>query len=186
MMQDDKTGKLFTEFPPVSTPEWEQVIQKDLKGADYAKKLIWTSPAGIQVKPYYRSEDLDQLVNSEFNPMKFSFDRSNPGQGNSWLIRQDIRVADPLQAGERALYLISMGVQAIGFLFEEPLTAEEVSQLLKDLPLEEVEFSFEGSEPAQILAVLREMAASGKVDPLKIKGSCEWDMLGDFSLYGSF
>ena len=32
---------LLQEFPPVSTQSWEEVIRKDLKGADYAKKLIW-------------------------------------------------------------------------------------------------------------------------------------------------
>ena len=29
--------KLFTEFPPVSTEQWDAVIIKDLKGADYEK-----------------------------------------------------------------------------------------------------------------------------------------------------
>ena len=33
--------KLFEEFPGVSTEQWEAVIQKDLKGADYNKKLVW-------------------------------------------------------------------------------------------------------------------------------------------------
>lgn len=30
--------KLFTDFPPVSTEEWMEVITKDLKGADFQKK----------------------------------------------------------------------------------------------------------------------------------------------------
>lgn len=29
--------KLFTEFPPVTTEQWEEVLNKDLKGADYEK-----------------------------------------------------------------------------------------------------------------------------------------------------
>ena len=32
--------KLFQQFPEVSTQKWEAVIMKDLKGADYTKKLI--------------------------------------------------------------------------------------------------------------------------------------------------
>jgi len=32
--------RLFSDFPPVTTREWEDVIQKDLKGADYEKKLV--------------------------------------------------------------------------------------------------------------------------------------------------
>ena len=29
-----KRKRLFEEFPPVSTEQWEAVIEKDLKGAD--------------------------------------------------------------------------------------------------------------------------------------------------------
>jgi methylmalonyl-CoA mutase len=49
---------MWEEFPPISTEEWEAAIRKDLKGADYAKKLIWQTEEGIAVKPYYRREDL--------------------------------------------------------------------------------------------------------------------------------
>ena len=34
-------NKLFNEFPEVTTEQWEKVIEKDLKGADYNKKLIF-------------------------------------------------------------------------------------------------------------------------------------------------
>ncbi|MFA5815631.1 MAG: methylmalonyl-CoA mutase family protein [Bacteroidales bacterium] len=186
MIQDDNMRKLFTEFPPISTPEWEQAILKDLKGADYAKKLIWTSPEGIPVRPYYRAEDLDKLKSSEFNPMEFGFIKAKEGKSNVWLIRQDIEVTDYDQAKDKALYLLTRGVESIGFKMAESHIVEEVREFLKDLPLEEAEFSFEGFVPMQILAVLNEMADSGKLDPEKVHGSCQWDMLGDFSLYGSF
>lgn len=186
MLQDEKMRKLFTEFPPISTPEWEQAILKDLKGADYAKKLIWNSPEGIPVRPYYRSEDLDKLNSSEFNPMEFGFTKATEGKSNAWLIRQDIEVTDYDQAKDKALYLLTRGVESIGFKIEEPHTIEEVREFLKDFPLGEAEFSFEGFVPMQILAVLNEMADSGKLDPEKVHGSCQWDMLGDFSLHGSF
>jgi methylmalonyl-CoA mutase len=186
MMKDDESRKLFNEFPPISTQEWEQVIQKDLKGADYAKKLIWKSPEGIPVKPYYRSEDLDKLKSSEFNPMDFGFVKATDGRANSWLIRQDIEITDFDQAREKALWFISRGVQSIGFNIEEPHTIEEVRDFLKDLPLNSAEFNFEGFEPSVLLEVLHEMADNGDLNPEKIQGSCQWDMLGGFSLYGSF
>ena len=37
---DPNKDKLFSEFPPVTTAEWEARILEDLKGADYQKKLI--------------------------------------------------------------------------------------------------------------------------------------------------
>ena len=45
------------EFPPTSTAEWEAQIAKDLKGADYEKRLVWKTDEGIAVRPYYRAED---------------------------------------------------------------------------------------------------------------------------------
>lgn len=45
--------KLFTEFPNVSDSEWEKQILSDLKGADYAEKMIWKTAEGFDVKPYY-------------------------------------------------------------------------------------------------------------------------------------
>ncbi len=47
---------LAQEFPPVPTAAWEAAIAKDLKGADYEKKLVWRTEEGMAVRPYYRSE----------------------------------------------------------------------------------------------------------------------------------
>lgn len=54
--------RLLDDFPPVPTEEWEAAIRADLKGADYEKKLIWKTPEGIAVRPYYRREDLPQTA----------------------------------------------------------------------------------------------------------------------------
>ena len=59
---DARTGteilNLGQDFPPVATAAWEAVIRKDLKGADYEKKLVWRSDEGVMVRPYYRSENI--------------------------------------------------------------------------------------------------------------------------------
>jgi methylmalonyl-CoA mutase len=52
-----KTLDLAAEFPPVATADWEKTIVEDLKGADYAKKLIWKAE-GLDIRPYHRKEDL--------------------------------------------------------------------------------------------------------------------------------
>ena len=46
-----ETLKPGAEFPPVSTAEWEAQIAKDLKGADYEKRLVWRTDEGIAVRP---------------------------------------------------------------------------------------------------------------------------------------
>jgi methylmalonyl-CoA mutase len=53
--------RLGEEFPPVPTAAWEALILKDLKGADYEKKLVWRTEEGLALRPYYRKEDLSGL-----------------------------------------------------------------------------------------------------------------------------
>lgn len=52
----DISRQLAATFPPVTTAEWEAQIRRDLKGADYEKRLVWTTDEGIAVRPYYRAE----------------------------------------------------------------------------------------------------------------------------------
>ena len=48
----EKNIKLFADFPPVSTEEWEAKINADLKGKDYERALVWRTNEGFNVKPY--------------------------------------------------------------------------------------------------------------------------------------
>lgn len=43
----------FSEFNPFDDKLWKQQIQFDLKGKDYNQELIWESPEGIPVQPFY-------------------------------------------------------------------------------------------------------------------------------------
>ncbi len=70
-----KISSFLVNFAPVSTENWEAIIEKDLKGADYDRKLIWRTTEGFPVKPYYRSEDLANLGHLETIPGVFPFTR---------------------------------------------------------------------------------------------------------------
>ena len=78
---------LGQDFPPVPTSEWEAAIQKDLKGADYEKKLVWRTDEGVPVRPYYRRENLAGLDEQlRAAPGQFPFVR---GSGKPWQTRQE-------------------------------------------------------------------------------------------------
>lgn len=47
----------FHVFPDVSSKLWKQKIQFELQGDDYNQNLIWKSPEGIDVKPFYHPDD---------------------------------------------------------------------------------------------------------------------------------
>lgn len=112
---------LSAEFPPVSTTEWEAVIQKDLKGADYQKKLVWQPESGIAVQPYYRKAALEPLGElADLAPGQFPYTR-----GDGQLAEEAQNFIPPADA-IRADFLHEAGataVEELGFSLAEAIEA---------------------------------------------------------------
>src|SRR6516225_6723459 len=106
--------KLLAEFPPISTAEWEAAIGRDLKGADYDKKLIWHTAGGMAVRPYYRAEDTFDFEWSRTAPGTFPFLRGN-SEDSDWRIRESIDNANPLEANRAARAAVAAGAEEISF-----------------------------------------------------------------------
>ncbi len=109
-----ETEHLLEEFPPVSTAEWEAAIARDLKGADYEKRLIWRTEEGLAVKPYYRAEDLKDLACMDAAPGEFPFRRGARATGD-WRIREEIDAADAEEANRVACAAVAAGAEGIAF-----------------------------------------------------------------------
>ncbi|MDR3189445.1 MAG: acyl-CoA mutase large subunit family protein, partial [Prevotellaceae bacterium] len=172
--------KLFTEFPPVSTEQWEEVITKDLKGADYNKKLVWKTAEGVAVRPYYRAEDLQSVKHVGVDVGAFPYVRGAKGN-NSWLVRQTYCACTNREnANAQALDGLMKGVNSVGFCFEGKLNDADLEILLKGIFLDAVEVNFvgctcSGTGLTQKLtayakkagAKLDEVSASIDADPLR-------------------
>lgn len=52
---------LFENFPSVSSKQWKQKIQFDLKGVDYNETLVTNTNEGIRIKPFYHSDNFKLL-----------------------------------------------------------------------------------------------------------------------------
>ncbi len=111
---------LFQEFEEVSAKQWKQKIQFDLKGADYNEKLIYHSPDGIDVKPFYTSEDVRENI-------------TTPSPKN-WNICERIYVISAEKSNQRAKEVLEKGAESLWFI----IPSEEISpeMLLKGLDLE--------------------------------------------------
>lgn len=94
---------LFSEFEAVSAKAWKQKIQYELKGADYNEKLVWESPDGIKVKPFYNREDLKGL------------DIVDTTDLSTWKIAEAIFVADVSKSNKKALQVLDLGAESIFF-----------------------------------------------------------------------
>ena len=147
--------KLFAEFPPVTTEQWEEAIIKDLKGADYDKKLVWKTIEGFNVRPYYRAENLADIKFMDTQPGQFPFVRGTKNS-NEWLIRQDFCACESLEeANKLALDALMKGANSIGFqLGRKCLDEKEMAVLLKDICLKAIEVNFCGCCPGKTHGVI--------------------------------
>ena len=115
-----KTSNLFEAFPPVSAKEWKQKIQYDLKGLEYNEALLWESPEGIKVKPFYHTDDgaPDYTVN----------------KNEGWNIGQHVYAGNSAEANKKAQKFIQQGAESLAFAIPSEATAP--SQLFQGLTLE--------------------------------------------------
>ncbi|MDR2126033.1 MAG: acyl-CoA mutase large subunit family protein [Prevotellaceae bacterium] len=179
--------KLFTEFPEVSTQTWEEVIIKDLKGADYEKKLVWRTMEGFNVRPYYRSEDLKNLKHVTYAPGQFPFVRGTK-KDNNWKIRQDFCAKDVNSANRQALDVLMKGVNSVGFGIDgkKGLSQSDFDALLNNICATAVEINFIGSccKTPEVVKMFAEKVRT--LNPDEIYGSIDYSPLSKLTLYGGF
>lgn len=149
-MANTKSEKLFTEFPPVPTEKWEEVITADLKGADYERKLVWKTGEGFNVRPYYRAENLEgvQFLGSQAG--EFPYVRGTHAH-NRWRVHQTVSVVCPKEANAEALKILNAGVDSLGFcIASADFSAADLDTLLKDICIPAVEITFCGEKTAHV------------------------------------
>ncbi|MCK9167623.1 MAG: methylmalonyl-CoA mutase family protein [Bacteroidales bacterium] len=184
-MDANKKGpEILKYFPSVSTDQWESQITKDLKGADYEKKLVWNTAEGFKVRPYYRSEDIQNLPYLNIAPNEFPFMRGAKND-NTWLIRQDIVVTDPKSANEEALEILNKGVDSLGFVVNlPPANTAFFSVLLHAIDLQAAEVNFTGQAAAQLPLLFMEWAGATHADISRI--TFDIDPLGELTRKSAF
>jgi methylmalonyl-CoA mutase len=167
---------LLEEFPAVSTAEWESAIARDLKGADYEKRLIWRSEEGLAVKPYYRAEDLKDLAGMDAAPGAFPYRRGTRTTGD-WQIREEIDAADVESANRAACAAVNAGAEGIAFSGLLVKRADELDVLLANL--DEIPVHFERADE-RLLRLLIEWLGKGK-SAARVSTGCDATASVDFA-----
>lgn len=149
---------LFKEFNPISSKQWKQKIQFELKGADYNETLIWNSPEDIKVKPFYDKDDITKTF-------------SVPTKASEFKICQNIFVFDIEKSIERALESLNRGAESLRFTIENE--AINVQQLLEKLPLENTPvyfhlsfFSIDFVKKIDVIAKQKNATIYCNIDPI--------------------
>ena len=170
--------KLFSEFQAPTKQEWLDKIGVDLKGADFQKRLVWKTPEGFSVQPFYQRDDVEKLSTPYSMPGEFPFVRGNKKNDNTWYIRQEIEADDAKAANAKALDILNKGIDSLSFTIPgDCVSAEFVETLLKDIYCDCVELNFNtckrhSAELAEILVAYFEKKG---YDKEKIVGSIDWD-----------
>lgn len=99
------SDNLFEGFEGVSSKQWKQQIQYELKGADYNETLIWESPEGIKVKPFYHTDEVTGTAAT--------------GNIGGFSICQNIFVHDVEKSNGRAKSTLKRGAESIRFTIEK-------------------------------------------------------------------
>ena len=178
---------LLADFQPVSGKAWKEKIIADLKGADFDKKLVWRTPEGFNVQPFYRREDLKGLKTTTSAPGQFPYVRGTR-TNNEWAIRQNICACkNARKANAKALEVLNKGITSLGFcLDKEKLNYRFIKVLLNDIKADAITVNFSicpcaAPDLANILVRyygrmgydVKKMKGSINVDPIKqmlIKG----------------
>lgn len=121
--------KLFNDFNEVSSKEWRQKIQADLKGADYNDTLIWKTNEGIDVKPFYHADEFTSIPNV------------SSSKATEWQICESIFVADIEKSNSHAIELLTRGADSLKFII--PSEDIEIESLLKNIDLTKTKLYFE-------------------------------------------
>ncbi len=187
MTDKDYSGKLFEEFPPVSSREWEEKIAEDLKGADYEKKLIWKTAEGIKVNPYYRAEDLKAVSYLGTLPGENSYLRNQQLKDNTWEVRQCIKTPDVAEANRIAAEALSKGATALSLNAKEVRNTAHLEKLLEGISPVHTDIHYYGARNYKVLLNrLVEHCKNRGSDPAKLRGSFDFDPISFVLLRGDF
>lgn len=116
MSENTNKEPLFAEFPAVSKAQWLELIQKDLKGADFHDTLVWDTPEGFAVQPVYTAEDVHETV-------QFSF------ATNEWAMRQNYLVFSVEEARQKLEALVKQDFTQAGLVLDNPQLIHHLGEL---------------------------------------------------------
>ena len=175
---------LFSEFPEIHKEQWKGKTLKDLKGADFDKKLVWSTLEGINLQPYYASEDLENLDYLK----KFETNNINIEDGSQgpryWINREKIVVEDAGLANKAAIKALNSG--ADGLIFD--LTGKEVIDIKKllnnILPLHCSVSFIADRDAAKLIKGYFTYESENHIETNQLFGSINYDPIRNLTLKG--
>ncbi|MBL9138584.1 MAG: acyl-CoA mutase large subunit family protein [Verrucomicrobiales bacterium] len=118
---DATTPALLTEFPAVTPDQWKALVESELKGAPFDKKMFSTSYEGIVARPIYRPEDAAGLAHMGSLPGFAPYVRGTRADGylkKPWEVSQEIAEPGAAAFNDTARAGLARGLTALNVVLD--------------------------------------------------------------------
>ncbi len=116
------THGLLAEFPPVGYGDWLHLVEAELKGAPFEKRMLTSTYERITLKPIYRREDIAHLPHLDSFPGFAPFVRGTSAAGfvgQPWDISQEITCSSPTEFNHEARNSLAGGLNALNMVLDK-------------------------------------------------------------------
>jgi methylmalonyl-CoA mutase len=202
--------KLLNGFPAVTFEDWRKLVDAELKGAPFEKKMFTETYEDIRLKPLYRRDDIDGLAHVNSFPGFAPFVRGAKASGyvsQPWDVSQEISVSSPTAFNEAARNSLARGLNALNIVLDRATrngqdpdwaqahevglgglsiaTLNDLDRALDGVDLDTTSlFVRSGASALPFAALLMALARKRKKTPANLRGCIEMDPLGVLSHEG--
>jgi len=195
---------LLAEFPPVTYADWRKLVEAELKGAPFDKKMLTPTYEGITLRPLYVAEDIKNLPQVNSFPGFAPFVRGATASGyltQPWDVSQELTAAGAGDFNNAARNSLSRGSSALNMVLDQATrdghdpdwakaeevgqgglsvaTLEDLDKALDGVDLEKTRlFARVGASGLPFAALLAALAKKRKKSVKALQGCIEMDPLG--------
>jgi methylmalonyl-CoA mutase len=189
---------------PVTYEDWRKLVETELKGASFDKRMLTPTYEGITLQPIYRRQDVAALTHVDSFPGFAPFVRGGTVSGNirqPWEVSQEITCSSPAEFNNAARNSLGRGLNALNMVLDRATrqghdpdwarpeevgfgglsisTVEDLEKALEGVDLEKTSLLVRSGGSAMPLAVLLAALARKRKLPASVfRGCVEMDPLG--------
>ncbi|HVV73891.1 MAG TPA: acyl-CoA mutase large subunit family protein, partial [Verrucomicrobiae bacterium] len=203
-------GGFLAEFPTPSYDDWRKLVETELKGASFDKKMLTQTYEGITLKALYRPEDARTLPHVNTFPGFAPFVRGATASGylhEPWDVSQEIISSSPSEFNHAARNSVARGSNGLNMVLDKATrdghdpdwarpeevghgglsiaTLSDLDRALEGIDLDHVRlFVRTGASGLPFAALLAALATKRKKALSSLHGCIEMDPLGVLSHQG--
>lgn len=195
MATQDRAGtpKFAADFDTPTQADWQKLVEKALKGADFEKRLVSKTADGLSINPLYtRDDELPGTRDAIPGAPPLTRGTHTSVSGLGWDIRQLHAEIDPNSANKFILADLEAGVSSITLRISAPgrnglpAASEAIKTALKGVRLDWAPVAFEpGPHFQTVFACLQEILSENAGESAKFAGALNADPLGEFARTGT-